>query len=83
MPSLLADEPQKAYITEVASFGEKLFPQFSPFFFLKYSKRVTCSISVFGFTMLASGYHPTQRERHKELSHITKAVAGLYSVGGK
>ena len=31
MPSLLADEIQKVYITEVVSFGEKLFPQFSFF----------------------------------------------------
>jgi hypothetical protein len=82
MTSLLADEIKKVYITEVLSFEEKPFPQFSPFLSNTANERLL-PFQCYGGIMLASDYHPSQRERDKELFHITKAVAGLYSVGGK
>jgi hypothetical protein len=73
----------RKYITEVVSFGgKKLFPQFS-LFLSHTAKERLLPFQCHGGTMLASDYHPPQRERHKELFHIPKAVAGLYSVGGK
>ena len=70
------------YITEVVSFREKLFPQF-PLFLSNTAKERLRPFQCYGGTMLASDYNPTRRETHKELFHVTKAVAGLYSVGVK
>ena len=82
MPSPLADETQKVHITEAVSFGGKLFHQFS-LFLPNTAKERRLAFLCYGGTMLASDYHSPQRDTHKELFHITKAVAGLYSVGGK
>lgn len=64
MPSLLADEIQKVYITEVVSFGEKLFPQFS-LFLSNTANEQLLPFQCYGGTMLASVTPHSKRHTKK------------------